>query len=147
METVLRALILYVVLMVLLRIAGKRTLADVSTFDVVLLLVISESTQQALLGEDFSLTTAALVIATLIGVDRFADYLSFRFPVFSKVTSSRPVVIMDDGKLLRDRMKKLHVNEFDILEAARESHGLGKLDEIRYAVMETSGGISVIPRK
>ncbi|MBA4862785.1 DUF421 domain-containing protein [Streptomyces sp. PSKA54] len=147
METILRALMIYLVLMLLLRIAGKRTLADMTTFDVVLVLVISEATQQALLGDDFSLTTSALAIATLIGIDRLADYLGYRFPTFSKITNSTPVIIMDDGKLLRHRMKRLHVNEFDILEAARESHGLARLDQIRYAVLETSGGISVIPRQ
>ncbi|MGW7356247.1 DUF421 domain-containing protein [Streptomyces sp. NPDC054802] len=146
METVLRALIVYVVVLLLLRTAGKRTLADVTTFDLVLLLIISEATQQALLGDDFSLTTAALVIATLIGLDRLADYLSYRWSFFSKITSSRPMVIMDNGKILPDRMTKAQLQESDILEAARESHGLGRLDQIKYAVLETSGGISIIPR-
>ena len=66
MESVLRAAIVYVFLLVLFRLAGKRTLSDVTTFDFVLLLIISEATQQALLGEDFSLTNAFLVITTLI---------------------------------------------------------------------------------
>ncbi|MEU0103641.1 YetF domain-containing protein [Streptomyces sp. NPDC006267] len=145
-ETALRALIVYVVVLLLLRTAGKRTMADVTTFDLVLLLIISEATQQSLLGDDFFLTTAALVIATLIALDRLADYLSYRWPFFSKSTSSRPMVVMADGKVLPDRMRKTQLKESDTLQAARESHGLGSLDQTKYAVLETSCGISVTLR-
>ncbi|MDG9704800.1 DUF421 domain-containing protein [Streptomyces sp. DH37] len=147
MDTVLRALVIYLVLMLLMRAAGKRTLANVTTFDLVLLLVISEATQQALLGDDFSLTTAALVITTLIGADRLADYLGFRFPAFDRITDSVPVVVLENGRVLRHRTDRLHITESDILQAARQSQGLERLDQIAYAVLEKSGGITVVPRR
>ncbi len=146
MDAVLRALAIYLVLMLLFRLAGKRTLADVTTFDFVLLLVISEATQQALLGEDFSITQAAIVIATLIGVDRGSDYLSWRFPWFKRVTESQPVVLMDNGRLLRDVVAKEHITEEDILQSARTTQGLENLEQVKYAIMETSGGISIVPK-
>ncbi|MGK5448179.1 DUF421 domain-containing protein [Streptomyces radiopugnans] len=145
METVLRAFVIYLVVLLLMRVAGKRTLANVTTFDLVLLLIISEATQQALLGDDFSLTTAALAITTLIGADRLADYLGFRFPTFNRVTDSVPVVVLENGRVLRHRLDRLHITESDILQAARQNQGLERLDQIKYAVLEKSGGITVIP--
>nr|WP_155074204.1 YetF domain-containing protein [Streptomyces taklimakanensis] len=118
-----------------------------NTFDLVLLLIISEATQQALLGDDFSLTTAALVITTLITVDRLTDYLGFRFPAFSRVTDSVPLVVVDDGRLLEDRLKRLHIDEADILAAARQNQGLERMDQIKYAVLEKEGSISIVPRR
>jgi uncharacterized membrane protein YcaP (DUF421 family) len=145
-DAVLRALAIYLVLMLLFRLSGKRTMGQVTTFDFVLLLVVGEATQQALLGEDFSITQAAIVIATLIGLDRGSAYLSWRFGVFNRVTESVPVVLVDEGKLLRDVMKKEHISEEELLSSARSSQGLESLDQIKYAIMETSGGISVIPK-
>jgi uncharacterized membrane protein YcaP (DUF421 family) len=145
-DAVLRALAIYLILMLLFRLSGKRTLGQVTTFDFVLLLVVGEATQQALLGEDFSITHAVVVIATLIGLDRGSDYLSWRFGPFKRVTESVPVVLVDDGKLLRDVMIKEHVSEGDIMSSARETQGLANLDQIKYAIMETSGGISIVPK-
>jgi uncharacterized membrane protein YcaP (DUF421 family) len=145
-DAVLRALSVYLILMLLFRISGKRTLGQVTTFDFVLLLVVGEATQQALLGEDFSITHATVVIATLIGLNRASDYFSWRFGPFKRATESVPVVLLHDGKLLQDVMAKEHLSEDDILSAARSTRGLESLEQIKYAVMETSGGISIVPR-
>jgi uncharacterized membrane protein YcaP (DUF421 family) len=146
MDAVLRAVAIYLILMLLFRLSGKRTLGQVTTFDFVLLLVVGEATQQALLGEDFSVTHAAIVIATLIGMDRASDYFSWRFGPFKRTTESVPVVLLDDGTLLKDVMAKEHVSEDDIMSAARSTRGLERLEQIKYAVMETSGGISIVPK-
>jgi uncharacterized membrane protein YcaP (DUF421 family) len=145
-DAVLRALAVFVILLVLFRLSGKRTLSQVTTFDFVLLLIVSEATQQALLGEDFSITQAALVIATLIGLDRLSDYLSWRFGWFQRATESVPLVLIEDGRVLHDVMAKAHVDVEEILEAARENQGLERVDQIKWAVLETSGGISVVPK-
>ena len=146
MDAVLRGLAIYLILLVLFRLTGKRSLSQVTTFDFVLLLIVSEATQQALLGEDFSLINAALVIATVIGMDRASDYVSWRFPGFQRVTESLPVVLVADGRQLEDVMAKEHVSNDDIMAAARESQGLERMDQIKWAVLETSGGISVVPK-
>jgi uncharacterized membrane protein YcaP (DUF421 family) len=145
-DAVLRAVSIYLILMLLFRISGKRTLGQVTTFDFVLLLVVGEATQQALLGEDFSITHATVVITTLIGLDRASDYFSWRFGPFKRVTESVPVVLLEDGRLLQDAMAKEHVSEDDIMSAARSTRGLESLEQIKFAVMETSGGISIVPR-
>ena len=145
MDAVLRALAIYLILMLLFRLSGKRTLSQVTTFDFVLLLVVSEATQQALLGEDFSITQAVIVIATLIGLDRASDFLSFRSGRFQRVAQSVPVVLVENGRLLDEAMKKEHVSKDEILQAARTMQGLENLEDVKFAVLETSGGISIVP--
>lgn len=146
MDAVLRAVAIWFVLMLLFRVTGKRTLSQATTFDFVLLLIVGEATQQALLGEDFSITMSAIVIATLFAVDRVADFLGYKFPKLDRVMESVPVILVDDGKLLHDRMKRAHVGEEEILQSARETHGLESMAQVKYAVLERSGGISVVPR-
>lgn len=146
MDAIIRAAVVYLVLLLLFRLTGKRSLAQATTFDFVLLLVISEATQQALLGEDFSLTMAALVIATLLVLDRLANYLGFRFPRLDKFLESVSVLLVDDGKILHDRMKRAHINEEEILQYARQAHGLERLDQVKYAVLEKDGGITIVPK-
>jgi uncharacterized membrane protein YcaP (DUF421 family) len=146
-DAVLRAVAIFVVLMLLFRLTGKRTLSQATTFDFVLLLIVGEATQQALLGEDFSITMAAIVIATLIALDRLADYLGYRLPWFDRLIDSVAVILVDDGKLLKERMAKAHVSEEEILTFARRAHGVESMDQVKYAVLEKSGGISIVPRQ
>ena len=147
MDSVLRAAAIYLFLLVLFRIAGKRTLSDVTTFDFVLLLIIGEATQQALLGEDFSLTNAFLTILTLIGIDIVLSLWQQRWPSLEKWLEGTPLVIVEHGQPLRERMQRVRVSEEDILTAARERQGLARMDQIQYAVLERSGGISIIPKR
>jgi uncharacterized membrane protein YcaP (DUF421 family) len=147
METVLRAVLIYIILIVLLRFSGKRTLAEITAFDFILLLIIGEATQQALLGEDFSLTTAALVILTLIATDLGLQFLKQRSSTLEKWLDGAPLVLIEDGKLHKDRMSRERVDETDILEAGRKLQRIERLDQIKYTVMEKSGGITIIPKK
>ncbi|GAA2511414.1 DUF421 domain-containing protein [Pilimelia columellifera] len=146
MDAVLRAVVVFGILLVVFRIFGKRTLAEMSPFDFVLILVVSEATQQALLGEDFSITQAALVVATLVFLDKALDYLSWRFAWFRAVAESRPEIMMWDGELDRDAMRAARVTDEEILQAARRTQGLERMEQIKHVVLETSGGLSVIPR-
>nr|WP_290224803.1 YetF domain-containing protein [Trichocoleus desertorum] len=146
MNSVLRAIGIYVVLLLLFRLSGKRSLAQITTFDFVLVLIVGEATQQALLGEDFSITNAFLVILTLVGLDTAMSFWKQRSPLVEKWLDGVPIIIVVEGKLLQDRMKQAQVDADDILAAARELHGLERLDQIKYAVLERSGGISIIPK-
>lgn len=146
MESILRGLAVYLFLLVVFRIGGKRSLAEITTFDFVLLLIIAETTQQALLGEDFSLVNCFLLVATLIMVDYFLALWKRRHPLVDKVLDGTPLVLMDNGRMLADRMKECRVNADDILTAARRDHGLERLDQVKFAVLERSGGISIIPK-
>jgi len=145
MDAVIRAAVVYLFLLALFRIAGQRALSQVTTFDLVLLLIISEATQQALIGNDNSMTHAALLIMTLVGLDILFSLIKQRSKRVRRILEDAPLVLVDDGKLLRERMDKVRVDEDDILEAARGCQGLERLSQVRYAVLERSGTITIIP--
>ncbi|KRP58648.1 YetF domain-containing protein [Pseudomonas trivialis] len=145
MDSVLRAAAIYLVLMVLFKIAGRRSLAELTTFDLVLLMVIGEATQQALLGDDFSLTNALLVIATLITIDIGLSLLKQRSRWFSRVLDGGPTIVVEQGQLLHERLKRARLDEGDILEAARSAQGIVEISQIKFAILERNGKLSVIP--
>lgn len=145
MDSVLRAVAIYLVLMVLFKVAGRRSLAELTTFDLVLLMVIGEATQQALLGDDFSLTNAVLVIATLITVDIGFSLVKRRFRSFSLLLDGGPTVLVEQGRVLQKRLKQARVDEDDILEASRSSQGIVEISQIKFAILERNGKISIIP--
>lgn len=145
MDSVIRATVVYAVLLILFRLAGKRTLAEVTTFDFVLLLIISEATQQAMVGSDNSMTNSLLLVGTLVGLNILMSELKQRFAVVERVLDGMPLLIVEHGKPLQDRMAKERVDVDDVLDAAREPHGLERLDQIKYAVLERNGKISIIP--
>lgn len=145
MDIFLRTLIVYLFLLIMFRVSGKRTLSSLSTFDFILLLIISEATQNALLGEDHSLTRGLVVIIILVMLDLTLSILKKRYPKVETVTEGRPTILVDHGKLLGYQLKKTHVTHDDILQSARISQGLERLEQIKYAILETSGGLSIIP--
>lgn len=146
MDAVLRAAAVYGFLLVIMRLSGKRTLAQVTAFDLVLLLIIGEATQQALLGDDFSVTNAFLVITTLIGLDIALSLVKKYRPGVARVTEGRPLVVVDDGTPLDEAMAWARIDVGDALEEARTSQGLERLEQIGYAILERDGSISIIPR-
>ena len=146
MDAILQASGIYLLLMLIFRVAGRRTLSEMTSFDFVLLLVVGEATQQALLGDDFSLTTAALVITTLVGIDVLLSVVKLRWPRVEEWLDGRPTLLLADGRPLADVMRRARIDESDVLVAARTLHGLESLDQIKYAVLERSGQISIIPK-
>lgn len=146
MDPVLRATAIYLGLLVILRLSGKRTMAQVTVFDFVLLLIVAEATQQGLLGDDFSVTNALLVIMTLIGLDRAADLLSVKSPRIDRLLEGGSLVILEDGQPNEERLRKLRITIDEILEQARAAQGIERIDQIKYAVLERSGSISIIPK-
>ena len=146
MDAVIRAAALYLFLMLVFRVSGRRTLSQATTFDFVLLLIIGEATQQGLLGEDFSMTNAFIVIVTLMLMDIGMSLFQQRVPAVSRFVEGLPVVLLEDGEPLMDRMSKARVGQSDLLEKARASQGLERLDQIKYAVLEKDGSISIVPK-
>ncbi|HKR33628.1 MAG TPA: YetF domain-containing protein [Steroidobacteraceae bacterium] len=146
MESVIRPTLVYLFVLLLLRLTGKRTLAQITSFDFVLLLIISEATQQALIGEDNSMINSLIVVATLISINILMSLVKQRSKWFDRVLDDIPLVIVADGKPLKDRMYKARVDEDDVLDAARESCGLEHMEQIRHAILERDGQISIIPR-
>ena len=145
MESVLRAAAVYLFVLVVFRISGKRSMSQITTFDFILLLIIGEATQQALLGDDFSVANACVTIATLMTLELGFSKAEGRWPSFGRVVGSLPVIVVEDGKLIDAAAKQEGVTAAEILEAGREKHGLERMEQVKYAILERHGGISVIP--
>ena len=146
MDSVFRAVAVYLVLLVITRLSGRRTMAEVTAFDFVLLLIIAETTDQALLGDDFSVTNGLIVIVTLAAVDVGLSYVKSWSPRLALVIDGAPSVLVSDGVVDWATLRRARVDIGDVLESARDKHGLKRLDQIDCAVLEVGGGISVIPK-
>lgn len=145
MESVIRAAAVYLFVLVILRLAGKRSFAEMTTFDFVLILIIGDSAQQALLGNNYSLTNSFLVIITLVLMDIGFSLWKQRSKKVDTILEGLPLIILENGIPLKERMAKSRVDEQDILASARKLRGVARLDQIQYAVLERDGAISVIP--
>jgi uncharacterized membrane protein YcaP (DUF421 family) len=146
MDAIIRGLVVYFFLLVIFRLSGRRTLAQSTNFDLVSLLIISEVTQQAMLDDDHSLTNAFLLITTLIGTSILLSYVKVWFPLVDKWIDGTPPLIVENGKIHQDRMRRIRIDENDLLTAARRSHGLERMDQIKYAIVEGNGEVTIVPK-
>lgn len=146
MELVVRATVIFFALFVILRISGNRQFSEMTTFDAILIILIAEVTGNSLSGQDYSLTASIIVITTLVALDIGVSLLKVRWKAFDRVAEGVPVLLVENGRELKEPMRKERVDVEDVLAAARASHGLERLDQIRYAVLEREGAISIVPR-
>ncbi len=146
MESVVRGAAIYLFLWLIFRISGKRTLAETSPFELVLLLIISEVTNQAMVDSDHSITNAFLLIMTLTGMSVLLSFVKHYWPAANRWLEGLPLPIMKDGKLLKENMDKARVDEREILASARYTQGVDSLDQIEDATVENDGKISIVLR-
>jgi uncharacterized membrane protein YcaP (DUF421 family) len=145
MDSMLRGLAMYLFLLMVFRVAGKRSLARASSFDLILLLMIGGLVKDALVNGDESLTNAMLLVLTLVGADALLSRLKRRHRGLAAWLEGLPVVLVREGKPVEPLMEASRVDRQDVLAAAREQ-GLQGLEQVRYAVLENTGKISIIPR-
>ena len=146
MDSFVRGIVIYLFLLIVIRLSGRRSLAEITAFDFVLLLIIAETTQQALLGDDFSLINAVLLIITLFVVDIALSYFKEWSPGAATLIDGTPTVLISLGKADKEALKRTRVSLDEVMEAAREQHGLERLEQIKFAVLEIGGNISIVPR-
>jgi uncharacterized membrane protein YcaP (DUF421 family) len=146
MESVIRGVVVYVFLMLIFRLAGKRTLSETTSFEFVLLLIISETIQEALIDDDRSVTNGLLLILTLVGLSYGLSLLKQQSPQLERWMDGSPLLLIENGRMHRDRMAAVRVDESDLLEAARELQGLERLDQIKHAILERTGRITIVPK-
>jgi uncharacterized membrane protein YcaP (DUF421 family) len=144
--TLFRVAVLYGFLLVVFRLSGKRTLAQMTSFDLVLVMVIGDATQQALIGDDFTMGTALVAISALVLFDVGLGFAKARWAVVDRLVDGLPLILVDRGTPFTDRMAREGVDIGDILAAGREQHGLRGLDEIDFAVLERSGRLSIVAK-
>lgn len=145
MDSVIRGAAVYLVLLVVIRLSGRRTMAQMTPFDFVLLLIIAETTQQALLGDDFSIVNSVILIVTLCTVDILLSYLKRSSPRAGRILDGVPTVLISRGEPDERALKRARVDLEDVMDAAREQHGLERLDQVKFAVLEVGGNISIVP--
>lgn len=146
MESVIRGVMVYLFLWLIFRISGKRTLAETSPFELVLLLIISEVTNQAMVDSDHSITNAFLLIMTLVGMSVLLSFIKHRWPAASRIFEGLPLPLIRNGERLQQNMDKSRVDEEEILMSARLNQGVEKMEDIKEASVENDGQISIVPR-
>lgn len=142
-EIVLRTSVVYLLVVVGLRLLGKRELGQMSAFDLVLLLTLSNAVQNAMTGPDTSLTGGLVSAATLLALDRIFVFLSLRSPRLRHVFRGEPTLLIHDGQLLPDHLKRESIDEEEVDQALRE-HGIEDIRRVRSAILEVDGSISIV---
>jgi uncharacterized membrane protein YcaP (DUF421 family) len=145
MDIVGRGAVVFVFLFVLMRIMGRRELSSLEPFDLILLIILGDAVQQGLTQDDYSLTGAMLAVGTIAVLQLVVSYSNFRFPRLRPVLDGEPIVVVQDGKPIVRNMRRERLTDEDLAEAARKQ-GIGRLDEVAWAVMETNGQISFIKK-
>ncbi|HET9618451.1 MAG TPA: YetF domain-containing protein [Pseudolabrys sp.] len=145
MDSVIKAAIVYFALWAIIRISGRRTLGEMSAFDLVLFMIIGGSTQRAITGQDYSLTNALLLVATFIVIDIALSFVELRSPFMRRVFNGMPMILVENGVVMTARMRRARITEDNILEAARKLQGLERIDQIKFAILEATGVITIVP--
>jgi uncharacterized membrane protein YcaP (DUF421 family) len=146
MDLVFRAAAVFILIFIVTRVIGKRELGSLEPFDLILLIVIGDLVQQGVTQNDYSVTGAFIVIATIGLMTVGTSYLSFRFRPLRRVMEGEPVVLMENGRPIEQNLRRERITLDEIAEKARIEQ-VESLDDVRLAVLETNGEISVIPRR
>jgi uncharacterized membrane protein YcaP (DUF421 family) len=144
-ELILRTMVVYIVVLGLLRIAGKRELGTMSPADLVVILIIANAVQNAMNGGDVSLIGGLVSAATLVGVNLLLGRLGRGLPILGRLVVEEPTLLLQDGEPIKKNMESEHVDVADVEMAARE-HGIDDLKDVAAAILEVDGSISVIPK-
>lgn len=146
MDIAIRTIILYLFVIAVMRIVGRRELSSLTAVDLVLLIVMGDSIQQGLTQDDYSVTGAIIVISTFSVMQVGAAYLGFRFRRVRRVLEGSPIVLIDDGKLVERNLRRNRLTADDVAEEMRLKQILSFKD-VRWAILEASGQISFIEQR
>jgi uncharacterized membrane protein YcaP (DUF421 family) len=145
MDLVVRALIAFLFVLLLTRVVGRRELSSLQPFDLILLVMIGDLVQQGVTQNDFSITGMLLVGSTIGLLTVLVSWTSFRFPRLRPVLDGEPVIVVQDGEPIRKNLDRNRLT-LDELRAAARQEQIGSLDDVQWAVLETSGRISFVPK-
>jgi uncharacterized membrane protein YcaP (DUF421 family) len=146
MDIVLRAIILYIFILVLTRAVGRRELNSLEPFDLILLVTIGDLVQQGVTQNDFSITGAMLAVGTIGVLTVFFSYLPWRFQVLRPVLEGVPSIVVEDGNVIEKNLRRHRLTKEELAASAR-SNNIAKLDEVRWAVLETNGQLTFIEKQ
>ncbi|HLW56997.1 MAG TPA: YetF domain-containing protein [Bacteriovoracaceae bacterium] len=145
-DIVIRSSLIYLLFFILFRVIGKKHTGDLSRFDLILLLVISELVESAIIQNDKSITAVAIGATTLILLSVILDKLAFRSQKIEMILNGSPILLIKNGDLCKEELKKEEISEIELKEALR-MNGINDIKQVEYATLETNGKISVIEKK
>ena len=142
-EFVLRAAVVYLVLLVLVRLSGKRTVGQYTPFDMILVVLVGNAVQNSMIGEDYSLLGGLVLVTTLIGLNWLVGVVSARNRAVERLVAGEAVLLARDGEAYARVLRRHHISDNEFLEAMHEA-GCTGVHEVRQAVLETDGRISIV---
>jgi uncharacterized membrane protein YcaP (DUF421 family) len=145
LEIFLRCLLVYAAVVVGLRIAGKRELGQMTVFDLVMILLIANAVQNAMTGPDFSVQGGVLAAFTLLLCNKLVGWARLHNAAWGRFVEGTPSVLIQDGQFVDPHLRKEGIDREQIEMAMRE-HGVAGADDVRLAVLETDGSISIVPK-
>jgi uncharacterized membrane protein YcaP (DUF421 family) len=145
MDVVFRALFVFILLYIVMRVIGRRELSSLEPFDLILLVVLGDLVQQGVTQDDYSVTGILLAIGTIALLQLAVSFVNFRFPRLRPLLDGEPIVVMQDGKPIEGNMRRERVTVDDLAAAARQQN-IAKLDDVQWAVLETNGTLSFIKK-
>jgi uncharacterized membrane protein YcaP (DUF421 family) len=143
-QIAIRALVVYGAVLAGFRVLGKRELGQMTVFDLVLILLIANAVQNAMVGPDLSIEGGLVAAGVLLLADRLLAAVRMRSPLAERVFEGRATVLVEHGHLLTGPLRRQGLDQED-LEMAMREHGIESLDSIDLAVLETDGSISIVP--
>jgi uncharacterized membrane protein YcaP (DUF421 family) len=146
MDLAIRTIVVFFFIYLLMRIVGRRELSSLEPFDLILLIVLGDAVQQSLTQDDYSVTGAFIVVSTIALLQVFMSYLNFRVPRLRPLIDGEPIVIIQDGTVIERNARRERLTVEDIAEAARTQQ-IASLDDVQWAVLETSGELSFIQKQ
>ena len=146
MNVVLKSAAAYLVVLVAMRLIGRRTASQKAPFDMVVLFLFGNITTTAILGEDRSFTAAMTAIFTVGLMHVLVSSLKLRSQLFERIVDGTPIVLFEEGRWSEAQMDRLHMQEADVRTAMRQQ-GMTEMDDLRYAIIERDGTISIIPKR
>jgi uncharacterized membrane protein YcaP (DUF421 family) len=146
MDLVIRATVIFFAVLLITKVVGRRELSSLEPFDVILLVVIGDLVQQGVTQSDYSVTGALIVIATIAVLTALMAFLNFRFRPLRRVLEGQPIVLVEDGRPVERNLRRERLT-IEELESEGRQQQVASIDDMRWAVLETSGQISVIPKQ
>lgn len=141
-ELVIRGLVVYVFLIVLLRLTGKRQIGQLSPFDLVLLLILSSAVQNSMNAGDNSLVGGLILATTLVGVNYLVNLITYKSKKLEILIEGRPQVIIHNGKLFEDVLDELRLTRQELDSTLRQS-GFFEIKDVKLAILENNGSVTV----
>jgi uncharacterized membrane protein YcaP (DUF421 family) len=144
-EKVLRSVVVYLFILIAFRFTGKRQVGQLTPFDLVLLLIISNVVQNAVIGNDNSLGGGLLGAVVILALNWLVVEISYRSKFFRRTMEGSPTVLVHNGKVLVENLRRERITGDDLMAALRKN-GIASAEEVRFAVLEDNGQISVVPK-